>query len=110
MRMESQIDSADMDALLTKYMERRLRFALGRFGHRIRQVSVRLAAGPGPQEHSCRIRARLVPVGYVTVEERGPDLFSVIDRAAGRAGRQVARAIARQRDLRIRRDSIRYAA
>ena len=53
-------------------MERRLDFALGRFGGRISQVTVGLEDLNGPRggaDKRCRLAVRLVPSGKVTIEE-----------------------------------------
>ena len=100
----------DIDAMeaLKSYVERRLRFAMGRFGNRVGQVTVRLSRNGG--ENECRISAELQPFGRVAVGESDPDLFTAIDRAAGRLGRLFGRELHRMRDARMGHESIRMAA
>jgi hypothetical protein len=81
-----RINEKELTQVFTAYIERRLRFGLGRFGTRVGQVTVRVA-----------------------VEEIDPDLFLAIDRAAGRIGRLFGRELERGRDSRIGRDSVRIA-
>jgi len=91
------------------YVERRLRFGLGRFGSRVGQVTVRIG-DDGPGGCQCRISTELLPFGRVAVEEKDPDLFAAIDRATGRIGRLFGRELERVRDTRIGRESVRLAA
>ena len=109
MRIAMHMNDAGLEEAFQTYVERRLRFALGRFGSRVGQVTVRVAAD-GPAHSSCRIAAEIVPFGRVTVEERDPDLFAAIDRATGRIGRLFGRELERVRDSRVGRESVRIAA
>lgn len=102
--------SAAVPTLLEQYIQRRLNFALSRFGDRVEDLSVRLCDDSNPGESRCRIVATLTPFGRVEIEERNSDLFTAIDRAAGRLGRRVSRELDRIRDLRTSRQSIRLAA
>jgi ribosome hibernation promoting factor len=82
-------------------VERRLSFALSRFGPRVRAVSVRLVDLNGPRggiDKKCSIEARLVPRGSVRVEDTDSELPAAVDRAAARLGRAVARALERGRE------------
>lgn len=89
-----------MTPALRSYAERRLRFALGRFGRRVRGVVVRFEDLNGPRggaDKACRLSARS-DGGPLRVEDTDADLYAALDRAADRLGRRVARAIARRRD------------
>jgi hypothetical protein len=100
----------DVDlAEASSYLERRLRFGLGRFGARVGQVTVRLGSD-APAERQCRISGEVLPFGRVAVEERGFDLFATIDRATGRIGRLFGRELERVRDARVGREPVRLAA
>jgi ribosome-associated translation inhibitor RaiA len=103
------INDADLVKAFSSYVERRLRFALGRFGRRVGQVTVRID-GDGPAESRCRISTEVLPFGRVAVEESDPDLFAAIDRATGRIGRLFGRELERARDARMGRESVRLAA
>lgn len=81
-----------------KRVERRLGFALARFGDRVGRVAVHLAEVNGPQgraDKRCRIVVDIPGYGsaQVVVEEDGDDLNAVIDRAADRIGRAVRRRL-----------------
>jgi ribosome-associated translation inhibitor RaiA len=89
---------------LRTHAERRLLFALGRFGRRVQSVMLRIDDVNGPRggaDKRCHILARLVPWGDVRVEELDRDLCAAIDRAADRLDRAVAREIERRRDMRL---------
>jgi ribosome-associated translation inhibitor RaiA len=89
---------------LLEHLERRLRFALGRFASRIAGVSVRLSDVNGPRggiDKRCRIAIALIPRGVVRVEAPGDDPFALVARAAKRAGRAVHRALGRRRRARL---------
>jgi putative sigma-54 modulation protein len=110
MNVELRISNAGIAELLRRYIDRRLQFALGRFGERVSNVSVRLHASGRGSESKCRIVAELRPAGTIAVEVRDPDLFTAMDRAAGRLSRRVAREMDRLSDVRKTRESIRIAA
>ncbi len=82
-------------------IERRLGFALGRFGDRIGRVAaVRLADVNGPRggvDKRCRVVAELPGHAAVVVEEADADLNALIDRAADRLGEAVRRRLDRAR-------------
>ena len=110
MRVATHI--ADTDHLaeaLKSYVERRLHFALARFGVRVGQVTVRIGTN-GPAENRCCISTEVLPFGRVAVEESDSDLFAAIDRATGRIGRLFGRELDRGREARMGRQSVRTAA
>ncbi len=90
----------DLGDDLAEFIERRLRFALGRFAGRIDRVSIRLSDVNGPRggvDKRCRITVALTPRGVVRVAGSGDDPFALVARAAKRAGRTVHRALGRRR-------------
>jgi ribosome-associated translation inhibitor RaiA len=109
MRIAMLTSEVDLGGAVESYVERRLRFALGRFGARVGELSVRLKAD-GRSSFSCGISAAIVPAGRVTVEEWDPALFSAIDRATGRIGRLFAHELERIHDARLGRESVRMPA
>ncbi len=80
MHIAIHVSDADLTGAVNSYVERRLRFALSRFGARVGHVSVRMSAD-GPASSRCRIEAELLPFGHVAVEEIDSDLFAAIDQA-----------------------------
>lgn len=84
-----------------RHLERRLGYALGRFGERTRAVWAQLSDLNGPRggiDKRCRLQVRLRRTGLVTVDEHDSDIRAAVDRAADRLGRTVTRAIERVRD------------
>ena len=109
MRIAMHTNEVDLAEAIEAYVERRLRFALGRFGDRVGHVAVRIGAD-GKANRFCHIQSELVPWGRVAVQESDPDLFSAIDRATGRIGRLFGRELERGRENRIGRESVRIPA
>ena len=107
MRIDIQGQRFRLTAALLEHTERRLRFALTRTSDRIKRVVVRLGDANGPRggvDKLCRIEVVLHDAPAVLIEDAGADLYAVIDRAAERAGRNVAKRIERLReDVRPRR-------
>jgi putative sigma-54 modulation protein len=111
MNLNLRIKNAEMHELLRRHIERRLRFALGRFGDRVGQVSTTVHGAEGRSgESRFQIRVEILPFGSFAIEERGQDLFSAIDRAAGRIGHRIGRELDRERQTRMTRESIRMQA
>lgn len=91
---------ATTEAIRT-HVERRVLFAVGRFGGRIEDVSARLGDANGPRggaDKTCRLVATLEGAGQVVVEDADADLYVAVDRATSRLGRTVARAVERRRE------------
>lgn len=88
-----------------RFIERRLQFALGRFGGRVQRVLVRLEDLNGPRgglDQRCHIEARVARHGVLVVDVRDTELEPAVSRAADRIGRRVrdelnARRARRQR-------------
>lgn len=77
------------------YIERRLRFALGRFGDRIGRVTVLIDVNRPRAEHEklCRVVVDLLGHGRTVVEDTDSSLNAVVDRAADRVGKAVQRKL-----------------
>lgn len=91
---------------LREHIHDRLVFALGRFAHRIEDVTSSLADMNGPKggiDKQCRLVVRLRPKGKVTIEESANDLYAAIGRAVDRVGQTVGRHLERRRDAKIKR-------
>lgn len=90
-----------VDEALRAHVDRRLRFALSRFGERVVRVTVRFEDANGARggvDKQCRIDVALRPSGSILVEDIDADLHAVVDRAADRAARAVSRDLQRRRD------------
>ena len=101
MRIDVQGLGFPLTAALLNHTERRLRFALTRTSDRIMRVVVRLGDANGPrggEDKFCRMQVYLERAAPVLIEDAGGDLYAVIDRAAERAGRSVAKRIDRRHE------------
>lgn len=82
--------------------DRRLLFALGRFGRQVQSVILRMDDVNGPRRGSDKrfqISARLLRGETVRIEGRHEDVYGAINQAADRLGRAVARVLARRRKM-----------
>ena len=101
MRIDIRTKRIDIDAEVRAYVDRRLRFALTRFGGRVDKVTVRFEDTNGARggvDKQCQISVTLRPSGSVLVEDVDADLHVVIDRTAERVSRVVARDLQRRRE------------
>lgn len=100
MRLEIRSPRLRLGDALRTYVERRMRFALGRTSAALGRVVVRLADVNGPrggEDKRCRVSLTVHPRTRVVVDELDHDIYAAVDRAAGRAGRAAARAVGRLR-------------
>lgn len=100
MRMELHSKGVQMTDGLRSFIERKLRFALGRFEHRVRRVRVLLTDINGPkggEDIRCHIRANLGRAGAVTITETRRDAFAAVARASERASQRLSRHLSRAR-------------
>jgi hypothetical protein len=82
---------------LRRLAERRLLFALSRFDSRITRVDLVVTDENGPRggvDKACRVEVSLRGAADVVISDCDAELATCISRAAERAGRAVARAIA----------------
>lgn len=89
---------------LPDLIERRLRFALGRFGSRIQKTVVFLQDDNGPRggiDKVCRVLARVQGCGVMTAAVVDADWTAAVDRAINRVGHTVSRHLDRLREQRV---------
>jgi ribosomal subunit interface protein len=94
---------------VSAHIERRLRFALGRFGARIVRVTVTLTDLSEPRrgiDKQCRMIAAMAPQGEVVVEAHDAEILLAIDHAAERLGRVLAHELVRRREQTIREPEV----
>lgn len=100
MQMSIHCCGFDLTEGLRDYTEKRLTCSL-RFGNpHIMRLVVRLSDINGPrggEDKRCSIELRLKGLTDVMIEDTETDLYAAIDRAAERAGRTMARRLARSR-------------
>ena len=102
MRIDIKGSGFPITAALMDHTERRLRFALTRSSDRIVRVAVLVGDSNGPrggEDKFCRIQIHLRRAPHVLIEDIGAELYVVIDRAAERAGRNVAKRVDRQKEI-----------
>ncbi len=108
MRVEIRARHGRLIRSLEEQLERRLHFALARFGGRIRRTSVFLEDINGPrggEDQHCRIEVSLVPSGSIMAEATDAEVASAVGRAAERAARRVRDALERKRTMRTQMGS-----
>jgi len=101
MRIDIKGSGFPITSALMEHTERRLRFALTRSSDRIVRVVVLLGDINGPrggEDKFCRIQILMKGTPQVLIEDIGAELYAVIDRAAERAGRNVAKQVERLND------------
>ena len=101
MRIDIKGSGFPITTALMDHTERRLRFALTRSSDRIVRVAVLVGDSNGPrggEDKFCRIQIHLKRAPQVLIEDIGAELYAVIDRAAERAGRNVANRIDRLKE------------
>lgn len=100
MHVELKTNAIDQVEDLQYRIDRRLRFALARFGDRIGRVVVFLSDLNGPKggiDKSVRVLTRIDGIGLVVAMVVDSDWTVAVDRAAHRIGQNVSRALIRQR-------------
>lgn len=105
MRVEIRVRRGQLDPVLGEQLERRLHFALARFGGRIRRIRAILEDINGPrggEDQRCKIEVSLVPSGSIVAEAIDADIGSAVGHAAERVARRVRDALDRKRTLRLR--------
>ena len=101
MRVTIRGRGVTLDETVRRHAERRLRFALGRFGASVRAVTMRLDDVNGPRggvDTRVRLVVGLAPRGEVILEDEDATLVPLLDRSADRIGRAVERRLDRLRD------------
>ncbi len=97
-----RVRGTDLTEAIRSYVERRLRFSLGRFASRLGRVTVRISDVNGPRggiDKVCRISAKLADTGQVVVQETADtNLYAAIDHATERIGQSCGRAVQRLRE------------
>jgi putative sigma-54 modulation protein len=108
MRIELKARHVQRSAHLEAHVERRISFALGRFGNEVETVTVLVEDVNGPKggaDKRCALTAWGPRIGTVRVEQTSTDACGAIDVLASRAGRSVVRALGRRRPRRSSKPS-----
>ena len=102
MQIDIQSQGFTLTDGLRDYVMKRLAYGLNHGDQSITRVVVRLSDINGPRggaDKRCFIEVRLKGAPTVVIEDLEGDLYLAIDRAAERAGRTLARRLARQREF-----------
>jgi putative sigma-54 modulation protein len=97
MKIGMQCRGFSLTSAIAGHVRKRLDFLLGRGFRRLRRVDVTMSDLNGPRggvDKRCRIKVSIDGLRPVVVEDIQSDLYTAIDRAAGRASRTVLRRIA----------------
>lgn len=95
MQIDIQVRRFSLTEGLRRHVVRRLEHALRRYKVWVQCVEVQLKAATGPDK-ACLILVRLQRLPAIVIQDLGADLYAVIDRAAARARRSVARRMAQR--------------
>ena len=98
MNIDIQTQGFTLTPGLRDHVADSLHTRLGRFEHRLRQVTVRLADLNGPRggvAQQCRLLLRVDGARTIVVRDTEVDLYAAVDRAAERAGRTLVRQLKR---------------
>lgn len=98
MKIDIRGHRVELTETLRAHIERRLRFALGRFGARITAATVTIEDLNGPRggiDKQCRITVALASAGHLRIEVLDTEITPAVDQAADRIGRAVAREFER---------------
>jgi len=102
MQMDIQSQGFSLTDGIRDYVTKRLAYALAHGDAAITRIIVRLSDINGPRggdDKRCLIEVRLKAATSVVIEDIESDLYLAIDRATERAGRTLARRLARQREF-----------
>ncbi len=101
MELQVQARQFHLSEELREHVERRINFALGQFDRRVSRVAVSLSDVNGPKggvDKQCQILVHLRRGNPVKIQDVDVDFGAVVNRAADRAGRAVARRVQRRRE------------
>lgn len=110
MRVELHLKGVELTERLHGFIEKKLKSALGRFKHLVKNVQVRLVDINGPrggEDVECRIQADLGYAGVLTINETQTDPFLAVARASKRVNHSLSRRVSR---VRAKRRGRRYVA
>lgn len=104
LRIDIRARDVEMTDELRRHAQRRMVFAIGRFGGQLASVGVHLDDVNGPRggaDKRCRVTAHLHSGADVRIVEVDPHIDAAIDRAADRLRQGVARQVGRRREKQV---------
>jgi len=105
MQLNIRLRNVERDEELRDSIDRRVRFALARFGDRIERADIVLTDVNGPRggwDQRCMLKVVLPPTKPAVIEVTDCDALAAVGRACDRAVRHVRDQLARRRDLKRR--------
>lgn len=102
MQIDIQSRRIPLTEALRAHVRRRILFAVGRFGDRIRHITVQLSDVNGPRggvDKRCQLRLRVEGLPDIVVDDTELTMQAAVSRAAARAGRALGRYAARARGV-----------
>ena len=96
MKIEMRTRGVTATKELKAHVQRRMRFALHRFGERVRRLHVLLEDINGPKggiDIHCKLRVELAGGGDMVIHENHQDPFSAVSRASERISHAVGRRV-----------------
>lgn len=109
MNCDVHIHQVDLAGALRAYVQKSLRFKLGRHGGHVRTLKFRLTeqeSSTGNGAKLCFLAAKLLPAGEVIITETNTDLFAAVSRAIERLKVALRRKMERQRSQRRFREYV----
>ena len=108
LNFDVRMHQVDLVNALRSYVQRSLRFKLGRHAGQIRAVKPRLTEQEsitGSGAKLCFLAAKLMPAGKVIITETNTDIYTAVSRAIERLKTMLRRKLARRHRERQRRGS-----
>lgn len=104
MHLRIRVRNTEISRTFEEWIERRLWFALAKFGGRITRITALLEDINGPRggvDQRCRVEVHLVPSGKIQAEATDTDAVLAVSRATNRIARRVRDALERRRTRRV---------
>jgi ribosomal subunit interface protein len=101
MKIDIKVQGFTLTEALRGYVQRRLYNTLGLYADRIDRIALvleEIQSAPQGVDYKSRIRVEMAHRPALVIEESAAYLYQAVDRAAGRAGRKLARTIHGARD------------
>lgn len=98
MHVQVRLRGLEVPDVVREAIGRRIHFALGRFGGRLRSAAALVVDENGPRggiDKRCRVELRLRDGGSLIVERSGERVLATIDEALDRAARSLVRHLER---------------
>lgn len=98
MQLDIRGSNVRVTPTLHSFVEKRVRFALSRFGERVGRVRVHLSDANGPRrgvDRICKVTTKVRGAPTLVIEQREPRLTLAVQHAVNRLARRVAHTMER---------------